>query len=175
MIQFKPGDIVCLSHVTRAARAVVTHVKGQKLRRRYLNSPESYDPEDWRHFADFSLVPPKTQPPETLPPMPPIFALKSDATAIGNVLAQNSQGLAVFELRSSLEIILVAPSEIEEVRPYTFKTHRNEHYTCPPGLVGLSDILFIGNTMHCVTHLDTKADHYNPLPQTTRKIPTLEL
>ena len=172
-MQFKPGDIVRL--LTGTAPAIVVHARRNALRVRYL-STHRYDndaePLPWRHADNYTLHTPAK---ETLPKMPPIFALKSDSTAIGNVLAQNSAGLAVFELRSTLEIILVAPSDIEEVRPYTFKTHRNEHYATTPNTVALSDILFIGNTMHCVTQLDTRADHYNALPASTRKIPTLEL
>ena len=169
---FFPGDIVHLKSGYAHSRVTHVHPLLPLLRCRYLSCTSMQEPSPYRSFDHFSHV---IQEPVPTMYLPRIFALKSDQTAIGTVLGHNSLGLALFELRANLQVLIIPDSEIEEVRPFTFKTHRGEHFAASPAQVTVNDILIIGNTLHQVTQLDTRAPHYNPLPASTRKIPTLEL
>lgn len=81
----------------------------------------------------------------------------------GTLLARDSQGNLVLELKGSSGVITKRPDEVEEVRPYTVLVHvlnnsSSSHLEVEKGSVELHDLLFMPEaaTFGVVVKLDTK-------------------
>jgi hypothetical protein len=97
--------------------------------------------------------------------MAKLFQTKEETPRFGTMLATNSAGKYVLEMKGSGDVLTFEKSEVEEVKPYTvgvrFELNGIEyHYLSRKGDVEKGDILFVSGSgsYAFVTSVDTKSD-----------------
>jgi hypothetical protein len=97
--------------------------------------------------------------------MAKLFQTKEETPRFGTMLATNSAGKYVLEMKGSGDVLTFEKSEVEEVKPYTvgvqFELNGIEyHYLSRKGDVEKGDVLFISgsSSFAFVTSVDTKSD-----------------
>lgn len=97
--------------------------------------------------------------------MTKLYQTKEVNPRFGTLLAFNSAGQAVLEMRPSGEIMTFSSSDIEVVRPYTVDVRfagetTTYSYLSKPGAVKVGDVILIDNgaKMVFVKAIDTKSD-----------------
>jgi len=90
---------------------------------------------------------------------------KESTPRFGTLLAFNSAGQAVLEMKGSGEVLTFEPKDIEVVRPYTVDVRfagdtMNYSYLSKPGAVKVGDVVLMdsGAKMVFVKAIDTKSD-----------------
>jgi hypothetical protein len=97
--------------------------------------------------------------------MAKLFQTKEETPRFGTMLATNSAGKYVLEMKGSGDVLTFEKSEVEEVKPYTvgvrFELNGTEyHYLSRKGDVEKGDVLFVSgsSSFAFVTSVDTKSD-----------------
>jgi hypothetical protein len=97
--------------------------------------------------------------------MAKLFQTKEETPRFGTMLATNSAGKYVLEMKGSGDVLTFEKSEVEEVKPYTvgvrFELNGIEyHYLSRKGDVEKGDVLFVSGSgsYAFVTSVDTKSD-----------------
>lgn len=97
--------------------------------------------------------------------MTKLYQTKEDMPRFGIMLATNSAGKLVLEMKGSSEVLAFDKKEVEEVKPYTvsikFQDSGTEyHYLSRKGDVQKDDLILVDGNGHMakVTAVDTKSD-----------------
>jgi hypothetical protein len=97
--------------------------------------------------------------------MPKLYQTKEATPRFGIMLATNSAGLLVMEMKGTGEVLTFAKSEVEEVKPYTvrikFQDSQTEYeYLSRKGDVEKGDMVILNGNGHIakVVAVDTKSD-----------------
>lgn len=97
--------------------------------------------------------------------MTKLYQTKEATPRFGTLLAFNSAGQAVLEMKGSGEVLTFEPKDIEVVRPYTVDVRfagETMHYSylSKPGAVKIGDVVLMDNgaKMVFVRAIDTKSD-----------------
>lgn len=177
---FQEGDIVRLKNGQKPMEVV--KIKTGYIRTRYLGRPaytdysgREYD-NGWRECTAFVLVARDGVVVEHYPgekkektEMAKLYEVTVGETVVfGTLLAQNSQGRLVLEIKGTNEVRDFDPKDVTEVVPYTVairvgvdvsgaKTVGASHYKCKPGALAVGDVvLFSNGAFGRVTQIDTK-------------------
>lgn len=96
-----------------------------------------------------------------------LYEIKEEGmpTQYGSLLAINSSGKMVMEIKSTGEVIAVDPSSVEEVLPYTISVSFGKgqlyHYLAPKGVYKVGDVCVLdaplGRGIVNVVDVDTKS------------------
>lgn len=91
-----------------------------------------------------------------------LYQTKTEPKEYGTLLAKNSAGRLVLEIRGTTIVKDFAPDEVEIVRPYTVElcnlsTGNLMHYISVPGALAQCDLVVASNQLHRVTRIDTKS------------------
>lgn len=166
-MKFKVGDIVRLTTGYAPLEVIAVSKFGPIISARYVsgNYPTVGRHADrFVHFTSSKEPDPMSTPKlyVTLAPLPIQY---------GSPLAKNSQGLIVFEVKATQELLTIRPDQFEEVRPHTVTTVGDKAFETPPGLLSVGDVIMIpGHGMHTIATVDSKAQNYSPLPPSTRRV-----
>jgi hypothetical protein len=97
--------------------------------------------------------------------MPKLYQTNEETPRFGTLLATNSAGKLVLEMKGSSEVLTFDKKDVEEVKPYTvgvrFELNGIEyHYLSRKGDVEKGDLLLIAgsSSFATVTSVDTKSD-----------------
>lgn len=97
--------------------------------------------------------------------MPKLYQTKEETPRFGTLLATNSAGKYVIEMKGTGEVLTFDKSDVEEVKPYTvrikFQDSSNEYdYLSRKGDVEKGDMIIVDGNGHIakVTAVDTKSD-----------------
>lgn len=97
--------------------------------------------------------------------MPKLYQTNEETPRFGTLLATNSAGKLVLEMKGSSEVLTFDKKDVEEVKPYTvgvrFELNGTEyHYLSRKGDVEKGDLLLIpgSSSFAIVTSVDTKSD-----------------
>lgn len=97
--------------------------------------------------------------------MPKLYQTNEETPRFGTLLATNSAGKLVLEMKGSSEVLTFDKEDVEEVKPYTvgvrFELNGIEyHYLSRKGDVEKGDLLLIAgsSSFATVTSVDTKSD-----------------
>jgi hypothetical protein len=170
-MSFKVGDIVRL--ITGSARLTVTHVSptGAIVTAKYCSGdyPDQQRPD--HRFTLISSKPPKEPKPMATPKL--FVTLAPLPIQYGTLAGKNSQGLIVFEVKPSGDLLTLSQDQFEEVRPHTVTTSGGKAFEAPQGLLAPGDVILIpDHGMHSIAKVDSKAQDYSPLPANTRRVLT---
>lgn len=170
-VEFKVGDIVRLKtgHSPERIVKIVTKMRSTGrfvgLHCVYLSDELAYlrnhdlmyvrhlcDSKDFVHYVK----------PEKEKEMNDLYQTKAEPKEYGTLLAKNSAGRLVLEIRGTTIVKDFAPDEVEIVRPYTvelynFSTGNSMHYISVPGVLARGDLVVASNQLHRVTGIDTKS------------------
>lgn len=176
---FREGDIVRLKNGQKPLEVIKT--KTGYIRTRYLGRPaytdysgREYD-NGWRECTAFVLVARDGVVVEYYPgekkektEMAKLYEIKDGvATVFGTLLAQNSKGRLVLEIKGTGEVRDFDPADVTEVVPYTVAVSISPdgvgrertvvHYKCQAGALAVGDIIvFATGKFGRVTQIDTK-------------------
>lgn len=169
MHEFSIGDFVALKNgeaPQKVISAVIRHGE-QMLKCRYLSAGDdpSYDDSvRWRHARDYRLITPKgyAPKPETKT-MADLYQTKTGDVEFGTLLARNSLGRLVLEMKGTGQVRDFDPAEVEIVRPYTVRvvesaTGRTVNKIAAKGSVQVGDIILHKGAFETVEAIDTKSD-----------------
>jgi hypothetical protein len=106
----------------------------------------------------------QTQPEETT--MTKLYQTKEETPRFGTLLATNSAGLYVLEMKGSGEVLTFAKTDVEEVKPYTVCIHfldgsnRVYQYLSRKGDVEVDDLILVkgSQTLARVMRINTASD-----------------
>lgn len=158
---FKVGDLVRLAGGKKPQ--VVVKVAREKINVRYLGSNPNYD--NWkmaRHFVPFE----QEQETENTEMAKLYEVIEDGKTLFGIMLAQNSKGRLVLEMKGSGEVRDFDPKEVSEVVPHTVeitihvptKGATSAHFKCTPDSLKVGDfVVFANGGIGRVTKTDTKS------------------
>lgn len=97
--------------------------------------------------------------------MAKLFQTKEETPRFGTMLATNSAGKYVLEMKGSGEVLAFDKNDVEEVKPYTvgvrFELNGTEyHYLSSKGAVEKGDVLIVSGSgsLAFVTSVDNKSD-----------------
>lgn len=119
-----------------------------------------WDPPEGEHLDDEDFV--HYVKPEKEKEMNDLYQTKAEPKEYGTLLAKNSAGRLVLEIRGTTIVKDFAPDEVEIVRPYTvelcnFSTGNSKHYISVPGVLARGDLVVAWNQLYRVTRIDTKS------------------
>ena len=182
MTTLKPGDIVRRSQGQAPLR--VTKILGARAQAVYCGS--TYYPDGQLYIAarlikihraeeiapryrgrlssdDHAHL--KTQHQMEIDDMPKLYQTKEEPARFGTLLATNSAGLFVLEMKGSGEVLTFKKNEVEEVKPYTVRVSfgdggKNYDFLSRKGDVEVGDLLMINGYANIaqVMAVDTKSD-----------------
>ena len=150
---FQPGDLVRLKNGTKPIKVTKTHPSCNAISGYYLSSTREY-PIVRRRAEDFTLVTKKVS-----KTMSALYALVSDPTIMGTIIARNQTNKAVFEERTAPHTIhLLDDAELTKVVPYTVQLGQH-HFAAPVGMLTKGDLLInpTGDVMR-VNAVDTQVE-----------------
>lgn len=97
--------------------------------------------------------------------MTKLYQTKEETPRFGTLLATNSAGKLVLEMKGSGEVLTFEKKEVEEVKPYTVRikfqdSHTEYEYLSRKGDVEVGDMIILNGNGHIakVTAVDTKSD-----------------
>lgn len=95
-------------------------------------------------------------------PMPTLYQTKDEPPRFGTLLATNSAGRLVVEMKGTGEVLTFDKTEIEVVHPYTVSVRfadKTHHYLAEKGEVAVGDLLLLNlnNALAHVVALNTKS------------------
>lgn len=148
------------------------------IRAQYLNDPDDNygTSRRWRVARDFKPYEGDAPETETTNMANELYQTKTGDALFGTLLARNSAGRLVLEIKGTGQVKDFAPDEVEVVRPYTVRvrnvmTCQQQHRTAAKGAVVVGDVLLTGGALFEVEAIDTK--NANPVGTLTgRKLAT---
>lgn len=167
--QFNKGDIVVLKTGEAPQRVLdVCHGGSSKygwaIRAQYLNDPDDNygTSRRWRAADDFKPYEGDAPETETTDMANELYQTKTGDALFGTLLARNSAGRLVLEIKGTGQVRDFAPDEVEVVRPYTVRvrnvtTGQQVHRTAAKGSVVVGDVLLHGGALYEVEAIDTKS------------------
>jgi uncharacterized protein YodC (DUF2158 family) len=142
---FHRDDIVVLKSGTSPQKIIKTN--GTQVMTQYL-SGSIHEPK-WRD-ANSKLPQPQEEPKMKL------YQVTAEPEVFGTLLASDSTGKMVLELKPSGTIKAYKPDELTEVRPYTVQASNGEHYITTKGMVMVGDVVGLKSGLFVsITKLDT--------------------
>ena len=165
MHEFAEGDIVVLKtgEAPQVVLALGRYYGMPSLRTRYVSDrDDSYDTSrTWRAASDFK--PYKGGKTATETKMADLYQTKTGEVEFGTLLARNSLGRLVLEMKGTGQVRDFDPSELEIVRPYTVRvvessTGRTVNKTAIKGSVQVGDIILSKGSFETVEAIDTKSN-----------------
>lgn len=168
MHPFKKGDIVVLKTGTAPQRVldVGRHNGDYAVRTVYLSDPyDTYETQRrWRVARDYQLYNREADEPATEnTTMADLYQTKTGEALFGTLLARNSAGRLVLEIKGTGQVRDFAPDEVEIVRPYTVRVRnmlsgQTLNMTSAAGAVAKNDIVIHdGGVIYVVEAVDTKS------------------
>ena len=165
--QFNKGDIVVLKTGEAPQRVLDTSegvgIRGWAIRAQYVNDPhDNYGTSRrWRAADDFKPYEGDAPETETTDMANELYQTKTGEALFGTLLALNSAGRLVLEIKGTGQVKDFAPDEVEVVRPYTVRvrnitTGQQQHRIAAKGAVVVGDVLLTGGALYEVEAIDTK-------------------
>jgi hypothetical protein len=151
--KFSVGDYVRLCH--GEARLVVLAVKDGYIKAEYTSRKNTSwgGNVKWRSESDFVLYNSTTKEISkgTTEMKNKLYQTKEATARFGTLLATNSQGKLVLEMKGTGEVLAFDRDEIEVVMPYTFgvkfpNNHTEYHYLGKEGEVEVGDMVMLDNS-----------------------------
>ena len=176
--KFNVGDLVRLTAGEKQMKVLNTRSRPSgnevqadyvsRINRGYVTSTRWRSEHDYTHFNKNTTNNNPTEK-ENTEMKSQLYRTKEAAARFGTLLATNSQGKLVLEMKGTGEVLAFDRNEIEVVTPYTFgvkfpNNHTEYHYLGKAGEVEVGDMVMLDNSptgkfeIARVTSVDTRSE-----------------